>query len=136
MSSDNKALVRRAYEAMGKGDFDALGALIADDVVEHEVFPGLEPNKEGVLQFFKILRSAFPDLTMTAHDMVSEGDKVFVRATMAGTHEGEFMGMPATGRKIAVPIADFMRVKDGKFAEHWGVTDVAAMMEQLGDTQD
>lgn len=133
---DNKALVRRAYEAMGKGDFDALGALIADDMIEHEEVPGLEPNKAGVLQFFKMLRSAFPDLTMTADDMVSEGDKVFVRATMAGTHEGDFMGMPATGRKVVVPMADFLRMKDGKLAEHWGVTDMAAMMEQLGGSQD
>jgi steroid delta-isomerase-like uncharacterized protein len=135
MSSDNKALARRAYDAMGKGDFDALAALMADDMVEHEALPGVEPNKDGVLQFFKMLRAAFPDLTMTAHDMVAEGDRVFVRLTMSGTHRGEFMGMPATGRKIAVPMADFLRVQDGKLAEHWGVTDVAAMMEQLGAQQ-
>ena len=136
MSTDNKALVQRAYEVMGKGDFDALGALIAEDMVEHDVFPGIEPDKEGVLQFFKMLRSAFPDLAMTADDMIAEGDKVFVRATMTGTHQGEFMGMPATGRKIAVPVADFMRIEDGKLAEHWGVTDTGAMMEQLGGGQD
>jgi steroid delta-isomerase-like uncharacterized protein len=117
---------------MGSGDSGTLEALLADDVVEHEVFPGLEPTKEGVLKFFKIMREAFPDLTMTADDMISEGDRVFVRGTMAGTHRGEFMGMPGTGKRIKVAYADFMRIENGKFAEHWGVTDTAALMEQLG----
>ena len=129
---DNKEIVRQVYGAVGRGDFDALADLIADDVVEHEEFPGLEPNKEGVLQFFRYLRSAFPDLIMTAHDMAAEGDKVFVRGPMAGTHQGEFMEIPATGNRIEVPMADFLRIEDGKVAEHWGVTDVASMMEQLG----
>jgi steroid delta-isomerase-like uncharacterized protein len=132
MSEENKAVVRRANEAMGSGDSGTLEALLADDVVEHEVFPGLEPTKEGVLKFFKIMREAFPDLTMTADDMISEGDRVFVRGTMAGTHRGEFMGMPGTGKRIKVAYADFMRIENGKFAEHWGVTDTAALMEQLG----
>lgn len=132
MSEENKAVVRRCYAAMGTGDLGTLEELIADDLIEHEVFPGLEPNKQGVIQFFTILREAFPDLTMTSNEIVSERDIVAVRGTMAGTHRGEFMGMPGTGRQISVSFGDFFRLENGKLAEHWGVTDTAAMMEQLG----
>ena len=136
MSEANKEIVRKAYGAMGTGDLDRLADLIDDDLVEHEDFPGLEPNKEGVLQFFKMMRAAFPDLTMTAHDVISEGDRVSIRATMSGTHRGEFMGIPATGRRMDVPLADFMRVSNGRIVEHWGVTDTETMMRQLGVLED
>jgi steroid delta-isomerase-like uncharacterized protein len=132
VSEDNKAVVRRLYEAMGAGDFETLEELIADDMVEHEEIPGFEPNKQGTLQFFKILRAAFPDLIMAPDDMVSEGHRVFVRATMTGTQQGEFMGIPATGKHIEVPVADFIRLEDGKLVEHWGITDTETMMRQLG----
>lgn len=132
MSERNKQIVRQVYGAIGKRDFDALAALISDDVVEHEEYPGLEPTKEGVLQFFRHLTSAFPDVTMTANGIIAERDTVAVRGTMAGTHEGEFMGVPATGNSVEIHFADFFRIDDGKIAEHWGVTDTAALMEQLG----
>ena len=64
--------------------------------------------------------------------MVAEGDKVFIRATMGGTHQGEFMGIPATGKRNEVPFGDFVRFEGGKVVEHWGVTDTGKMMEQLG----
>jgi steroid delta-isomerase-like uncharacterized protein len=136
MSEQNKAVVRRAYEAMGQGDFGTLEELMADDLIEHEEFPGLEPSKEGVLQFFRMMRAAFPDLSMTAEDMVAEGNMVCVRGTMSGTHSGEFIGIPATGNQISVAFADFMRLEGGKLAEHWGVTDTESMMRQLGVLED
>lgn len=136
MSDENKAVVRRAYQAVGQGDYETLEELMADDLIEHEVFPGLEPNKQGVIQFFRGMRIAFPDLAMTPEDMVSEGSKVFIRGTMAGTHEGDFMGIPATGKHIEVPFADFMRLENGQLVEHWGVTDMETMMRQLGILED
>ena len=132
MSDQNKAVVQQLYDAMGQGDYGALEELIADDMIEHEEVPGVEPNKQGVIQFFKILRAAFPDLSMDPDDMVAEGERVFVRATMKGTHHGDFMGIPATGKQIEVPVADFLRLKNGKLVEHWGITDTETMMRQLG----
>ena len=132
MSSAVKDVIRQVYAAVNRGDFAGLSALMADDLVEHEELPGLEPNKEGVLQFFRALRGAFPDLTMTADGMIAEGDMVSVRGTMSGTHRGEFMGLPASGNEIHVLFADFFRVDGGRIAEHWGVGDMAAMMEQMG----
>jgi steroid delta-isomerase-like uncharacterized protein len=134
MSDDNKALVRRFYAQMSAGNVDVVDELVADNLVEHDEFPGLEPNKAGVRKFFETMLVAFPDLTMTADDMIAEGDKVFVRATMSGTHRGEFLGVPATNRKVSVPMGDYVRFADGKVVEHWGVTDTGAMMEQLTGT--
>jgi steroid delta-isomerase-like uncharacterized protein len=94
--------------------------------------PGLEPNKEGVKQLFAIYRSAFPDLRMEAHETVTEGDLVCARITTTGTHRGEFMGIPATGRQIEVETIDMARIRDGQCIEHWGVTDSMTMMQQLG----
>ena len=80
---------------------------------------------------FEMFRTAFPDGKFEVEDLIAEGDKVFVRARMTGTHQGEFMGMPAAGRTINVGVADFLRIEDGQAVEHWGVTDTGAMMQQL-----
>ena len=69
---------------------------------------------------------------MTIEDMIAEGDRVFVRAVMAGTHKGEFLGVAPTGKRIAVPFGDFVRLEAGRIVEHWGVTDSGVMMQQLG----
>ena len=132
MTEANKAAVLRFYGEMSKGNVGIIDEMVADDFVEHDEFPGLTPNKDGVRQFFQAMRAAFPDLEMIAEDMVAEDDKVFVRARMRGTQRGEFIGIPATGRQIDVPMGDFVRFKDGKVVEHWGATDTGMMMQQLG----
>ena len=131
MSEENKALVRKLYEAVSSGDLEALGAAISDSVVEHEELPGFPPTKEGTLQFFTAVREAFPDFRMDVEDMLAEGDKVSVRATMSGTQKGEFMGIPATGKHVKVPLSDYLRVQNGQIVEHWGVMDNGAVMQQL-----
>ena len=132
MSETNKQTIRSVYRAIGDGDAEALGALMADDLTEHEELPDLEPTKEGVMSFFAMLHGAFADLTMTPDDILAEGDKVSVRGTLTGTHSGDFMGIPASGRAISVAFYDLLRVQDGQVVEHWGLTDTEAMMRQLG----
>jgi steroid delta-isomerase-like uncharacterized protein len=132
MSEANKALARRFYEEINKGNLAIIDELVADNLVEHEEIPGVEPTKAGVRQWMTLLRTAFPDLRMAQEDMVAEGDKVFIRARMTGTHKGEFMGIPATGKQIDVPFADIVRVAAGQAVEHWGITDTGAMLQQLG----
>lgn len=131
MSEENKALARRFYEQMNAGNVSVVDELVSDDLIEHDEFPGLEPNKDGVKKFFETMRAAFPDLKMTIEDMIAEGDKVFIRATCAGTHQGEFLGVPATNRRITVPMGDYVRFSGGQVVEHWGVTDTGALMQQL-----
>ena len=125
--------MRRVYELISTGDIDGFGEHLADDFVEHEELPGLEPSKEGVKQLFRMYRAAFPDLRMEAEDVLASGDKVVARARATGTHQGDFMGMPPTGRRVDVQLIDIIRFgDDGRAVEHWGVLDALSMMQQLG----
>lgn len=134
---DHSATLRRFYDLMNAGDIDGFGDLMADDFVEHEVTPGLEPTKEGVKEFFRMYLAAFPDLKMSAEDVLASGDKVVARVRATGTHQGEFMGIPATGKSIDVQLIDIIRFgDDGLAREHWGVFDAMAMMQQLGVVPD
>ncbi len=132
MPEDHKTMLRRFYEEISAGNLAVIDELVADDVVEHEEFPGLQPNKEGVRQYFTLLRRAFPDLRMEPHEMIAEDDLVCARVTITGTHEGDFLGMAPTGKPIEVETIDMLRIRDGQGIEHWGVTDAMTMMHQLG----
>lgn len=128
----NKKLVRRFYdEVLRDGNLDAIDELINDNYIEHEEFPGLTPNKEGLRDWVKTIRSAFPDLKVDVDDIISEGDKVAVVARMRGTHKGEFLGKKGTGRKMDLPFVDVILIKDSKAVEHWGFSDNLKMAEQL-----
>jgi steroid delta-isomerase-like uncharacterized protein len=115
------------------GDIDGFGDLMADDFVEHEETPGLAPTKEGVLEFFRMYRRAFPDLQMNAEEVLVSADKTITRARATGTHQGELMGMPPTGKSVDVQLIDIMQFNDaGMIREHWGLVDMLSMMQQLG----
>jgi steroid delta-isomerase-like uncharacterized protein len=130
---DHAATVRRFYEMISAGDIDGFGAMLADDFIEHEETPGLAPTKDGVLQFFRMYLAAFPDLRMEPQDVLADGDKVIARVHATGTHEGEFMGMAPTGKRVDVQLIDIIRFSDDGLArEHWGVVDMLAMLQQLG----
>ena len=131
MSAENKDLARRFYEGSNAGKLEVIEEIVADEMTEHEEFPGLASGRLGVRQFFQMMRTAFPDFQMTMEDIFADGDRVVIRARMSGTHHGTFMDMPATGQRMDVPFADFVRFHDGKVVEHWGVTDTGAMMQQL-----
>jgi steroid delta-isomerase-like uncharacterized protein len=130
---DHVATMRRLYDLLNAGDVDGFGDLLAADFVEHEETPGLAPTRDGVKEFFQMYLAAFPDLHMDAQDVIATGDKVVARARITGTHRGELMGMPATGKSVDVQLIDIMRFgDDGLVREHWGVIDALAMMQQLG----
>jgi steroid delta-isomerase-like uncharacterized protein len=130
---DHAATMRRFYDLINAGDVDGFGDLLADDFVEHEETPGLAPTKDGVTEFFRLYIAAFPDLRFEAEDVLTSGDKVVARVGVSGTHDGEFMGMPATGKRFSVQAIDIVRFGDDGLAhEHWGVFDAMAMMQQLG----
>jgi predicted ester cyclase len=130
---DHETTMRRLYALISAGDIDAFGEHLSDGFVEHEDLPGLEPSKEGVKQMFRMYRAAFPDLRLEAEDVLASGDKVVARARATGTHQGEFMGIPATGNRVDVQLIDITRFgEDGLALEHWGVLDALSMMQQLG----
>ncbi len=130
---DHGAAARRMYDLINGGDIEGFGESLAADFVEHEETPGIPPTKDGVLQFFRMQRAGFPDLRMDPEDVLVSGDKVILRSKLTGTHQGELMGIPATGRHVEVRLIDIIRFDDDGLAhEHWGVLDMMAMMQQLG----
>jgi steroid delta-isomerase-like uncharacterized protein len=130
---DHTVTMRRLYELISAGEIDGFGEHLADDFVEHEETPGLEPTREGVKQLFHTYRAAFPDLRMEPQDILVSGDKVVARVRATGTHQGEFIGMPASGKSVDVQLIDIIRFGDDGLAhEHWGVLDALALMQQLG----
>jgi steroid delta-isomerase-like uncharacterized protein len=134
---DHSAAQRRLYELLNAGDIEGFGALLADGFVEHEETPGLAPTREGVMEFFHMYRAAFPNLRFDLEDVLASGNKVVARARATGTHQGELMGIPPTGKDVDVQLIDIMRFnEDGLVAEHWGVVDMLAMMQQLGVVPD
>ncbi len=130
----NLAALKRFYdEVMGKGNLTAIDELVAENFVEHYVpDPNFQANRTGVHQMMSMFRTAFPDMQITVEDVIAKGDKVWAYTTMRGTNKGEFMGMPATGKKVEVKGFDIVRFANGKAVEHWGLNDDYTMLQQLG----
>jgi steroid delta-isomerase-like uncharacterized protein len=132
-AEENKALVQRAADAFNQGDMAAVDQLFAPDYVDHDRSrAGLPPGPEGIKLAWGMFRAAFPDLQITIEEMIAEGDKVAVRAVGRGTHQGELMGIPPTGRSVTVALMDINRIADGQLVERWGETDMLGMLQQLG----
>ena len=130
---DHATTIRRLYDLVNAGDIDGFGRQLADDFVEREDLPGFPPTRAGVIQYFRMLIAAFPDLRMVPEDVIVSGDKAVARVRVTGTQKGPFMGISATGKRIEVPLIDIIRFgDDGRAQEHWGVVDQLAMMQQLG----
>jgi predicted ester cyclase len=135
VSAQNKAILQRVYDIINSGDLSRAEEVIPPDSIEHEEVPGLPPGTPGLevfRHFVTTFRAAFPDLRITAEDVIAEGDKVVARFTMRGTHRGEFMGIGPTGESISVTGIDIVRVVGGKAVEHWGQTDALGLLQQLG----
>jgi len=130
---DHATTMRSTYKLIGAGDIAGFGDLLADDFVEHDEVPGLPPTKQGTLDYFQMLLSAFPDMQMDVEDLVAGEDKTVARVKARATHRGEFMGVPPTGRPVEVRLIDIMKFDDdGLVCEHWGLVDMLSLMQQLG----
>ena len=132
----NKAAFRRLHDAMNSGDAELIAKAI-DEVVEPDVLirtplPVQATGAQALKEVFARLHRAFPDLHVTVEDVVADGDKVVSRNSVTGTHQGDYMGLPATGRPVAYNEIFIFRFVDGRIAETWGVVDVLAQMRQLG----
>ena len=124
--------MQRFYDEVSAGRLSVIEELLTEDFVEHDPFAPA-PTREGTRQFFEMSLAAFPDMRFAVSHMVGEGDLVMAFGNFEGTHKAEFMGIPATNRRIEVPFADVVRFgPDGRAVEHWGVADSGMMMRQLG----
>ena len=132
--AEGAALIQEFYDEMlTKGNLDAMDDYVTDDVVDHEEgMPGQPEGKEGVRFFVNTMREAFSDLKASTDVSLETGDLACARCTITGKHTGEFMGVPATDKSIEFETIDIIRIQDGKCAEHWGVADMMALMQQIG----
>jgi len=120
VSEANKAIVRKLMEAINEGNLDVVDTLFTPELAE--------PMKRSFIAF----RSAFPDWRMEIAEMVAEGNMVVGRLRCSGTNQGEFKGVPPTGKRMEVDEVYFLRVENGKFVDFWGLEDDLARMRQLG----
>jgi predicted ester cyclase len=133
VSADLEAMAKRFNdEVFTQGKFEVIDELVAADYVEHQEFPGLEPTREGLEKFVQLFHAAFSDINVETLSVGVDGDELWVHSIFTGTHTGEFMGIPATGRSVSLAMMDRVKVRDDKAVEHWGVSDDLGMMTQLG----
>jgi steroid delta-isomerase-like uncharacterized protein len=136
MDAENpvKDVYRRIIDAISRGDADALDELMVPDIVDHNPVPDQVPGVEGFKQWMATARGSFPDFSGTVEDVVAEGNRVAARVTWRGTHRGEFLRIPPTGRTVSFPAFHIVRFSGGRAAEWWGTADLLSVIQQLGGT--
>jgi predicted ester cyclase len=132
-AQDMKAVVQRFNEqVIAGGDRAAFDTLMAPGFVNRSAPPGAPTGPEGMWNTFEnVLRPALAGLTVTIHDQVGEGEKVTTRKTISGTHVGALFGVEATGKPVSIDVIDIVRVEDGRYAEHWGINNLATVLAGL-----
>ena len=134
MSTENKLILQRYFdEAWNKGNLSVLDEIVSFDYVNHNpAIPGLPPGPAGLKPILAGFRAAFPDIHFTVEEQIAEEDTVVTRWTMCGTHQGEFMGIPATHKQVKASGIQIERLFAGKIVEHWRQSDDLGLLQQLG----
>ena len=133
MSEENKALVRRYFEEIwNKHNLEAIEEFYAPEYVNHDAPPGVPGDIEGLKALIGAYLNAFPDIKVTTDLLLADGDKVVVRNSGTGTHSGQLMEIPATGKQIETKAMGIFGISGGKIVESWVASDQMSMMQQLG----
>ena len=133
MTTETKKMIERIpLEVLNNDNFGLLDEIVATDFIEHSPQPGIAPTREGFKQTVRALKTAFPDLHYVIEDSIESGDRIVHRLAASGTMKGDFMGMPATGKRAVWTEIHIGRVANGRLAEHWGLVDQLSMLVQLG----
>ncbi|WP_328885354.1 ester cyclase [Streptomyces sp. NBC_00316] len=134
MSQQTNIAAQTAFgEAVATGNLDAIEEIVAPGSIDHDPAPGQGPGPEGYKSMFGELRTAFPDLHVAVEHLVATDDELAFAYTISGTHLGELMGHPATGRTVSYRGMQISRFdSDGKLVERWGSSDELGMLRQLG----
>ncbi len=119
-----------AGEVFGKKDFSQLERFIRPDYIQHN--PLVPPGSDGFRTFFEAWFKASPDFKHEVKQIAADGNCVWVLGSYSGTHSGDWLGIPATGKAYRFDAVDIFRVEDGKLAEHWDVLDAYTLFRQLG----
>lgn len=129
---DNKAVVMRFNkEFLEQGNAEVLKEIVADDFINRTAISSIPNNVEGLVQFVSLLHRGFSNIKIEINEQVSEGDVVATRKTIRAIHSGEMMGHSATGKEVTFSVMDFVRLRDGKYVEHWGQNNITQVLQQL-----
>ncbi|HLZ31490.1 MAG TPA: ester cyclase [Chloroflexota bacterium] len=133
-AEDNAATYRRWFdEGCSRGNVDLADELYSPDYVSHSLAPDLPPTREGLKVFIGALREGIPDLDCPIEEVVAEGNRVAGRFSLRGTHAGSLLGIPATGRRVAVGVMVIAHFDDtGKWIEDWNCWDQLGLLQQIG----
>jgi steroid delta-isomerase-like uncharacterized protein len=133
MPTDNAAIIRRFIdEVINRGRYDICDEIVAQDFLELDPLPGQRQGREGLKEIIAMMRSAFPDIHWVTDESISSGDKVVTRFTWTGTHRGDFLGIPATGRPVTVKGVVIDRLTESRMADSRILMDTFSLMMQLG----
>jgi predicted ester cyclase len=136
MTTQTQKMVERIpLEVFNNDNFGLIDELVSSDFVEHYAQPGVSPTRQGFKETAIALKKAFPDLRYTIEDSIESGDRIVHRLSATGTMKGDFLGIPATGKRATWTEIHIGRVANGRLAEHWGIVDQLAMLVQLGVVQ-
>ena len=131
--TDNIGIMQRFMdEVLNQGRLDAADELVREDFIELDPLPGQRQGREGLKEVIAMMRSAFPDMHWVAEEVIAADEKVVTRFKWSGTHRGDFLGIPATGRKVVVPGVVIDRLEAGKMADSRILMDTLGLMQQLG----
>jgi len=128
----NKEIQQKFGEAINTGKLENLKDLVADDVKDHDPAPNQGPGPQGYIDFFTMMRNAFPDMKVEVEQLVADEDNVAFAYTLTGTHKGDFMGVAGTGKSIKARGMQISRFENGKMVERWGSSDELGILKQIG----
>jgi len=133
LQEENTAVVLRFNkEFIEQGNMKSFKELVGDDVINHAAPAGTPSGPESMRYFIiEVLRKGFPDIKVEIFDQVAEGDMVSTRKALHATHSGEFMGIPPTNKKVTFQVIDMVKIRDGKYVEHWGISNIPEVMKTL-----
>jgi steroid delta-isomerase-like uncharacterized protein len=133
VSNTNKAVIQAFIEdVLNQQRLERADDLVKENFVELDPLPGQEQGREGLKAILQVLWSAFPDMHWVVKEMVAEGEKVVTRFVWTGTHRGQFLGFPATGRSVEVKGVVIDRLENGKLADSRILMDTMGLMQQTG----
>ncbi|HEV8515970.1 MAG TPA: ester cyclase [Cyclobacteriaceae bacterium] len=132
---ENKAVVLRFNkEFIEQGNMKSFKELVSDQVINHAAPAGTPSGPESMRYFIiEVLRKGFPDIKVEILDQVADGDRICSRKALSGTHTGEFMGLAPTNKKVTFNVIDIIRIENGKYAEHWGISNIPEVLKTLSE---
>jgi steroid delta-isomerase-like uncharacterized protein len=134
-TEQNKKIVTRFNrEVIEQGNMDSFHELVSANCINHSAPSGTSNGPDGMIYFLQhVLRKGFPDVQVEILDQIAERDRVMTRKKLVATHAGEFMGVPATNKRVTIEVMDIIRLHEDKYAEHWGMSNISDIVRQLAD---